>query len=242
MSNTTFFPISIVIPVFNEVDNVEPLFQEISDSLTDQVDYEVIMVDDGSQDGTRDKLHQLSQQHAHFNPVFHQKNAGQSVAMVNGVRAAQHEWIITMDGDRQNDAKDIITLLKQNQDRKRWIVVGNRKKRNDNWLRRFSSRFANRVRQWLLRDDCPDTGCSLKFFPRDAFLALPHFNHCHRFMPALFKRAGFRVVNVPVNHRARVAGTSKYGMWNRLWVGIVDLLGVMWLIRRPCQVETKHDR
>jgi dolichol-phosphate mannosyltransferase len=168
--------------------------------------------------------------------IRHKSNFGQSAALVTGAKAACYPWLVTMDGDGQNDPADIPLLFAQLKDSST-VVLGNRKKRDDNQLRRLSSKIGNGIRQWLLTDDCPDTGCSLKLFPKDAFLALPHFNHLHRFLPALFKRAGFKLVNVPVNHRPRLYGVSKYGVLNRLFVGIHDLIGVRWLLKRPCSPE-----
>jgi dolichol-phosphate mannosyltransferase len=144
--------------------------------------------------------------------------------------------LVTLDGDGQNDPADIPRLFEVLQD-SRTVVLGNRKKRDDNNIRKLSSRIGNGIRRSLLNDECPDTGCSLKLFPRDAFLTLPHFNHLHRFLPALFKRAGYKLVNLPVNHRPRWHGVSKYGVMNRLFVGVHDLIGVRWLLKRPCAPE-----
>lgn len=229
--------LSIVIPVYNEADNVETLYKEIAASLSvEEYRFEVIFVDDGSTDNTPEHLKNLARFHKNVRVREHKKNYGQSAALVTGARAAQYPLLITLDGDGQNDPHDIPYLLAQWVDH-RTVILGNRKKRDDNKLRRLSSRIGNGIRQWCLADDCPDTGCSLKIFPREAFLALPHFNHLHRFLPALFKRAGFKLVNVPVNHRPRLHGVSKYGVMNRLFVGIHDLVGVRWLIKRPCAPE-----
>ena len=155
--------------------------------------------------------------------------------MATGVRAARAPLIATLDGDGQNDPADlprlIATLRAAPSDRLR-LVMGNRTTRRDTWLRRVSSRIANGVRGRLLRDGTPDTGCGIKVFDRSVFLDMPRFNHMHRFMPALFRREGYEVVSVPVNHRERTRGRSKYGLHNRLWVGIVDLVGMVWLLRR----------
>ena len=155
--------------------------------------------------------------------------------MATGVREARAPWIATLDGDGQNDPADIPKLLdaaRSAASPRLRLVMGNRTTRRDTWLRRLSSRVANGVRGGLLRDGTPDTGCGIKVFDRAVFLDMPRFDHMHRFMPALFQREGYEVVSVPVNHRERTRGTSKYGLHNRLWVGIVDLFGVMWLIRR----------
>lgn len=229
--------LSIIIPVYNESDNVEALYQEIAAVLpATNYRYEVIFVDDGSTDGTAERLLTLAKAHPFLRVVRHKRNFGQSAALMSGARAAHYTPMITLDGDGQNDPADIPRLLAACQDAQT-VVLGNRKTRDDNALRKLSSRVGNGVRRWLLEDECPDTGCSLKLFPRDAFLALPYFNHAHRFLPALFKRAGFSLVNVPVNHRPRLHGVSKYGVMNRLFVGIHDLVGVRWLLKRPCAPE-----
>jgi dolichol-phosphate mannosyltransferase len=167
----------------------------------------------------------------------HHVSCGQSAAVATGVKAARAPIIATLDGDGQNDPADIPALLQrllsESEDgRDLLLVAGHRQKRRDDGLRRLSSKIANRVRAGLLGDDTPDTGCGLKLFTRAAFLDMPRFDHMHRFLPALMIRRGGRVVSLPVHHRPRERGVSKYGVWNRLWVGIVDLFGVMWLQRR----------
>jgi dolichol-phosphate mannosyltransferase len=165
----------------------------------------------------------------------HAVRSGQSAAVATGVRAARAPLIATLDGDGQNDPADIPRLLealKGSTSGRLRLVMGNRTTRRDSWLRRLSSRVANGVRSRLLHDGTPDTGCGLKVFDRAVFLDMPRFDHMHRFMPALFRREGYEVISVPVNHRQRTRGTSKYGLHNRLWVGIVDLAGVSWLLRR----------
>ena len=168
--------------------------------------------------------------------VRHLQNSGQSTAIRTGVKAANAPWIATLDGDGQNDPADIPKLYwkltgEENSD-PLLVVAGHRKKRKDHWFRSFYSRIANRIRANLLRDETPDTGCGLKIFSRDRFLDLPYFDHMHRYIPALFIRQGGRVVSVEVNHRSREQGSSKYGFHNRFWVGIMDLLGVRWLLKR----------
>lgn len=229
--------LSIIIPVYNEVENVGDLYLEIVENLpTERFIYEVIFVDDGSKDGTNERLKNLAKAHPNLRAVYHKQNYGQSAALLSGAKAACYSMLVTLDGDGQNDPADIPLLFEQLKD-SHTVVLGNRKKRDDNYLRKLSSRIGNGIRRRLLKDECPDTGCSLKLFPRDAFLALPHFNHLHRFLPALFKRAGFCLVNIPVNHRPRWHGVSKYGVMNRLFVGIHDLIGVRWLLKRPCAPE-----
>jgi dolichol-phosphate mannosyltransferase len=229
--------LSVVIPAHNEAENVGPLVREIVAALGSRTDYEIVVVDDGSTDATSERLAELGRANPCLRAVRHPASRGQSFAIATGVRAARGEWIATLDGDGQNDPADIPKLLALRAADGALaagplLVAGYRKKRRDTWLKRASSRVANAVRGRLLGDRTPDTGCGLKVFRREAFVALPHFDHMHRFLPALFLRAGGRVVSVEVGHRARQRGASHYGMWNRLWVGIVDLLGVWWLIRR----------
>ena len=168
--------------------------------------------------------------------VRHEVSCGQSAAIRTGVKAARAPWIATLDGDGQNDPADIPKLIAARdlpENRSVQLIMGNRSaSRKDTAYRRLQSRIANGVRSGLLGDGTPDTGCGIKLFLRDTFLELPRFDHMHRFLPALFQRQGSRVVSVPVSHRERTRGTSKYGMLNRLWVGIVDIIGVMWLRRR----------
>jgi dolichol-phosphate mannosyltransferase len=228
--------LSIVIPVRDEADNVAPLAREIVDVLAGVRPFEIIFVDDASTDRTVRNIRAARAGMPQIRLLRHCVGCGQSIAVQTGVRAARGEWIVTLDGDGQNDPADIPLLLRaleeggSSGDLK--LIVGNRKSRRDSWLRRVSSRIANAVRRGMLRDDTPDTGCGIKLFHRQTFLQLPAFNHMHRFMPALFQRAGARVMSVEVRHRSRTHGRSKYGLNNRLWVGIVDLFGVRWLIRR----------
>lgn len=230
--------LSVIIPMLNEAENAATLVHEVRDALEGRVDYEIIVVDDGSSDATFEILTGLRRSVPRLQPARHVQNYGQSAAIATGVRLARAPWVATLDGDGQNDPADIPSLYASARQDARGaplLVAGNRRKRHDGWLRRVSSRVANGVRQSVLRDACPDTGCGLKLFPRETFLRLPQFDHMHRFLPALFIRAGGQVVNVPVNHRPRVRGQSKYGVRNRLWVGLIDLAGVGWLQRRRLQ-------
>jgi dolichol-phosphate mannosyltransferase len=228
--------VSVVVPVCNEEENIEPLALEVRDALRGRYTFELIFVDDGSTDGTAaEALRVRGESVPELRLLRHEHRSGQSTAVATGVQAARYDWIATLDGDGQNDPADIPRLLDflttaGGQGLK--LVMGNRSVRHDDWLRRLSSRVANGVRGRLLRDGTPDTGCGIKVFDRATFLELPRFDHMHRFMPALFQRAGARVASVPVAHRARTRGTSKYGLFDRLWVGITDLFGMMWLIRR----------
>ncbi len=238
--------LSIVIPVFNEAENIPILAAEIRSALDEKYSYEVIFVDDCSSDNSQDILKDLRKQYPQFRCLRHLQNSGQSTAVRNGVKAARSSWVATLDGDGQNDPADIpamMEMLKASADDKNLqMVAGYRKKRQDSWLKKVSSRIANGVRSRLLRDDTPDTGCGLKLFSREAFLELPYFDHMHRFLPALIQRNGGNTVSVEVNHRHRVMGVSKYGLHNRLWVGIVDIFGVRWLQRRAriTSVEEKE--
>jgi len=235
--------IAVVIPVCNEAENVGSLAREIQAALAGQGPFEIIFVDDGSTDGTVAAVRAAREAGIpEIRLLLHSARSGQSAAVHTGVRAANAEWIATLDGDGQNDPADIPALIAAQAaggERLR-LVMGNRKaSRKDSWLRKVSSSVANGVRGWMLSDGTPDTGCGIKLMHRATFLELPRFNHMHRFLPALFQRAGAQVISVPVGHRPRTRGTSKYGLHNRLWVGIVDLFGVRWLIRRnPPRITT----
>jgi dolichol-phosphate mannosyltransferase len=228
--------LSIVVPVRNEAENVAPLLAEIHAALEGRLDYEVIYVDDGSVDGTAQVLDDARKRDPRLRVLRHARSCGQSAAVWSGVNAARGDWIATLDGDGQNDPADLPRLLALRDDPARGagatLIAGHRKSRRDTWLRRLSSRIANGVRSRLLGDDTPDTGCGLKLVARDTYLALPFFDHMHRFLPALVQRNGGRTISVEVSHRPRTRGRSNYGVHNRLWVGLVDLAGVMWLKRR----------
>lgn len=226
--------LSVVIPAHNEAENIAALLEEIASALGAAMRFEVIVVDDASSDETPARLEALRARHHFLRVLRHERQAGQSRAIWNGVRAARAPWIVTLDGDGQNDPADIPKLLAE---RTRLgaevgLFAGWRVTRRDSGWKRLGSRLANTVRSRLLRDHTPDTGCGLKLFSRQVFLELPYFDHMHRFLPALFQREGWRTVSVPVNHRPRRAGRSHYGNLRRLWVGIADLAGVAWLMRR----------
>lgn len=228
---------SVVIPVKDEAANIRRLLDEIRIvTNASTADCEVIVVDDGSSDDTLAVLHAIRREQSDGAPlviVRNPHNLGQSTSVLMGVRQARFPWIVTLDGDGQNDPADIPKLLQcAAADPGLALVAGQRTKRRDSWNKRIASRIANRIRGALLQDGTPDTGCGLKLFRRDAFLALPYFNHMHRYLPALIRRHHGRVQLVGVNHRHRTEGRSKYGTLDRLWVGIWDLLGVMWLMRR----------
>jgi len=239
--------LSVVVPVKDEAENIEPLIGEIGAALDAAGRcYEIVYVDDGSADSTPDILQRLMAELPTLRAVRHQDCCGQSAAIATGVTTARAPLIATLDGDGQNDPADIPALLARYRELDGddpLMITGRRAKRRDTWVKRTSSKVANGVRRAMLKDDTPDTGCGLKVFARADFLALPRFDHMHRFLPALILRAGGQVESVAVNHRPRERGTSKYGVWNRVWVGIVDLFGVMWLQRRPInpEIDTEAD-
>ena len=237
--------LSVVIPVKNEAENIGPLVAEIAAALERSAAYEIVCVDDGSGDGTAAEIARWAAHMPQLRLVRHRRSYGQSAAILTGVRAARGVWIATLDGDGQNDPADIPRLWRLARAAPAdppLLVAGNRAARRDSRTKRAASRVANRVRARLLGDATPDTGCGLKLIPRALFLALPQFDHMHRFLPALVLRAGGIVRSVPVNHRPRRAGVSKYGVLDRLWVGIVDLCGVWWLQRRTLRPQLRDER
>jgi len=231
--------LSVVVPVFNEQDNVAPLVGEIVAALRGRAsdeggDFEIVYVDDHSTDATFDTLRRLKAEVPELRVLRHVTNSGQSTAIRTGVKAARGQWIATLDGDGQNDPADIPKLLAQRAQSAAEVKLfaGWRVNRQDSGSKRWASRLANAIRTRMLRDDTPDTGCGTKLFEREAFLELPFFNHMHRYLPALMQRAGWKTLSVPVNHRHRSTGVSKYNNLDRALVGIADLRGVAWLIRR----------
>ncbi len=226
--------LSVVVPVFNEADNILPLLDEIERALTPLGGFEVIFVDDQSDDDTQARLAGAVAA-GRLRLLRHGRRSGQSAAVRSGVKAAQGEWVVTLDGDGQNDPADIpalFALVSGGQAGSPFLVGGLRMRRQDSLSKRWASKFANAVRQSFLQDGCTDSGCGLKLFRRDAFLDLPFFGAMHRFLPALFRAHGHAVAYVPVNHRPRERGVSKYNNWRRGLIGVVDLLGVYWLKRR----------
>ena len=238
MKGCTPFTLSVVVPVHDERENLAPLVGEIVAALTGVVPFEIVYVDDGSTDGSQEALQLLQQQTPQLRVLRHDRSAGQSTAIRTGVMAARGRWIATLDGDGQNDPSDIPALLTQacsmvaQRDDERVLIAGWRTRRQDTRFTRWQSAIANLVRSRLLNDGTPDTGCGLKVFPRAMYLALPYFDHMHRFLPALVRREGGEVHSVPVTHRPRTRGRSHYGLLNRAWAGVVDMAGVMWLSRR----------
>ena len=228
--------VSVVVPVHNEAPNLAPLIGAIGAALRGLA-HEIVYVDDGSADATPQILAGLAAELPALVHIRHRASCGQSAAIITGVRAARGLFIATLDGDGQNDPMDIPAMLEaalaaEAQGPKPVLIAGHRTRRRDSEAKRWGSKIANAVRSRILGDGTPDTGCGLKLFRRQAFLEMPQFDHMHRFMPALFIRAGGHVVSVPVRHHPRAHGASHYGTWDRLKVGIVDLFGVAWLQRR----------
>jgi len=227
--------LSVVVPVHNERDNVAPLVREIEAALAPlALAFEIVYVDDHSRDDTLAQLRALKAAHPRLRVLHHRTQSGQSTALRTGIKAARGRWIATLDGDGQNDPADIPKLLAARDagSPKIKLYAGWRVQRRDSGSKRWASRIANAIRSRLLRDETPDTGCGIKLFERAVFLDLPYFDHMHRYLPALVKRAGWQSLSVPVNHRERTAGQSKYNNLQRAWVGLKDLRGVAWLIQR----------
>jgi glycosyltransferase involved in cell wall biosynthesis len=230
--------ISVVVPVRNETGNLGPLIGEIEAALADLGPFEIVYVNDGSTDGTGAELARLAATRPHLRIVTHRDSCGQSAAVRTGVRAARGAIVCTLDGDGQNDPAFIpaMSALLEANGPGCGLVQGQRVGRKDTGFKRFQSRVANNVRRFMLKDGTRDTGCGLKCFRREAYLALPYFDALHRFMPALVRREGYTLAHVDVIDRPRHAGVSNYGFFDRLWVGILDLMGVRWLIRRRKRV------
>ncbi len=229
--------VSVVVPVRNEAANIAPLVGEIAAALQGQWPFEVVYVNDGSSDGTEDELKRLMGLHPWLRRVRHKQSCGQSAAVRSGVKAARAPLVVTLDGDGQNDPAFLPALLRALQaDERLGLIAGQRVGRKATGFKKLQSRIANGVRNAILRDGTRDSGCGLKAFRRDLFLGLPYFDGLHRFLPALVRRDGYGIGYVDVVDRPRAHGVSNYGMWDRLWVGILDLAGVWWLIRRRKRV------
>ncbi len=237
-NNSPATAVSIVVPVRNEAGNIAPLVNEIAQALQDRWPFEVVYVNDGSTDGTATELARLKLERPWLRQIRHAASCGQSCAVRTGVAAARSPIIVTIDGDGQNDPAFIPKLIEalQSGQPRLGLIAGQRVGRKASGFKKFQSRIANGVRGAILRDGTRDTGCGLKAFPRELFLSLPYFDGLHRFLPALIRREGREVGYVDVVDRPRLTGTSNYGMWDRLWVGILDLAGVWWLIRRKKRV------
>jgi len=230
--------VAVVVPVRNEAGNIAALVAEIAKALDGQWRFEVIYVNDGSSDGSEAELKRLMAQYSWLRRVRHKQSSGQSAAVRSGVTAARAPLIVTLDGDGQNDPAFIPAMLRALEAGapRIGLIAGQRVGRKASLFKQLQSRIANAVRSAVLRDGTRDTGCGLKAFPRELFLSLPYFDGLHRFLPALVKREGYAIGYVDVVDRPRGAGVSNYGLFDRLWVGILDLAGVWWLIRRKKRV------
>jgi len=232
--------VSIVVPVRNEADNIAPLIEEISSAIDGRWAYEIIYVNDGSTDATADRLAAIMKQRSNLRQLRHATSSGQSAAVRSGVRAARGAIVATLDGDGQNNPAFLPDLIAVG------LAAGQRVGRKDTGFKKLQSRIANGVRSSFLHDGTRDTGCGLKAFRREVFLMMPYFDGLHRFLPALVRREGYEIAYVDVIDRPRHSGVSNYGFFDRLWIGLMDLAGVWWLIRRkkptPIATEvTSHD-
>ena len=227
--------ISVVIPIYNEEGNIINLIDELI-PIVDKIGGEIIIVDDNSNDASRDLiLKKKNNVNIEILLLQHAKQYGQSAGLLTGIKAAKNDLIVTLDGDGQNDPKDITSMVKvweDNNENSYLLVIGHRQNRQDNWSRRYASLMAKRFRKFILKDSTPDSGCGIKVFSRNLFLSLPYFDHIHRFLPALTRRHGGSVISHIVSHRNRSSGVSKYSNWQRFRVGLIDLYGVSWLIKR----------
>ncbi len=237
--------VSVVVPVRNEADNIAPLIAEIDAALAGRWPYEIIYVDDGSSDETAARVEELAAGRGNLRLIRHAASCGQSAAVRTGVRFARGAVVATLDGDGQNNPAflpDLIGAVMA--PGKVGLAAGQRVGRKDTGFKKLQSRIANGVRGAILRDGTRDTGCGLKAFRREVFLSLPYFDGLHRFLPALVRREGFDIAYVDVTDRPRRSGVSNYGFFDRLWIGIMDLMGVWWLIRRkkatPVATEVVH--
>ncbi len=236
--------LSVVIPAKNESENIITLVEDIDRALAAHAPFEIIVVDDCSTDNSVAVLTARAQTMPHLRVVRHDRSGGQSAAVHSGVRAARAPIILTLDGDGQNPPEELPKLaapLLADTTGRIGLVAGQRLDRQDTWSKKVASRFANRLRGWILQDGTRDTGCGLKGFRRQAFLDLPYFDHMHRYLPALFTRDGWQVAHVDVSHRPRGAGRSNYSNLQRALVGVVDLVGVAWLLRRRKKARPLDD-
>lgn len=226
--------VSVIIAVLNEAENVEAVTAEVLREMAPAAPFEIVYLDDGSTDDTPALLQRLADADPRVRLVRHERRCGKSQAVRTGVLAARAPWVATLDGDGQNDPADLPLMLEaaEKATGRTPLVAGVRVRRNDPVSRLIATRIANGLRAALLGDHCPDTGCGVKLFAREAFLLLPCFEGMHRFLPALFQRYGHPLINHPVRHRARAAGVSKYTNIGRAFVGVFDMMGVIWLVQR----------
>ena len=245
MSTEPPVAVSIVVPVRNEAGNITPLITEIAAALDGLWPYEIIYVNDGSTDETAQRLAEEMARRPNLRVLRHERSTGQSAAVRSGIRAAHGAMVATLDGDGQNNPAflpDLIAALEKGGGRV-GLVAGQRVGRKDTGFKKLQSRLANKIRNAVLHDGTRDTGCGLKAVRRDVFLMMPYFDGLHRFMPALVRREGYDIAYIDVIDRPRHSGVSNYGFFDRLWIGIMDLAGVWWLIRRkkptPVAIEVK---
>jgi dolichol-phosphate mannosyltransferase len=232
--------LSVVIPVHNEAGNIAALLAEIAAALDGRLAYEIVCVNDASEDETAEELRRARRVLPRLRVAHHRQRCGQSSGLRSGARLARADWILTLDGDGQDDPADIAVLLARRDETEAQgprLFIGQRRKRSDSLSKRWASRLANAVRRWVLRDGVRDSGTGIKLFPRDLYLDFPFFNHMHRYLPALAISRGAKVIEVPVNNRPRKAGKSHYGIVDRGLVGLVDLFGVAWLLRRTTRPQ-----
>ena len=223
---------TVIVPFYNEEENIDKLFNEIIDSIKSYKNFEIILVNDGSFDKTIDRLRKIENKFPNIVKVIHNNvNMGQSNSLIKGISLSRYDTIITLDGDGQNNPSDIPRLLKEYIEGKYFLVGGLRLKRKDSNIKKLSSKIANKIRNIILKDDCADTGCSLKVFSRSIFLTFPFFDGIHRFLPALFKGFGNKTKFVSVNHRKRKYGKSNYGTISRLIKGIRDIIKVKKILK-----------
>lgn len=228
------FPeISVVLPGFNEADNIPTMLQQVAVAVAQTGrSFEIIYVDDGSTDNSREVLESLGGEYSNLRSIYHRTNFGQSAAVLTGIENARGRLVITMDSDLQNDPADIPEMIGLLEREQADAVCGVRQKRQDSRLKLVSSRVANRVRGWALKDGITDAGCAMRVMRRSALSQLPAFRALHRFLPTIMQIHGYKVIEMPIRHRAREAGVSKYGVGNRLWVGISDIFGLRWYRKR----------
>ena len=242
-SDIATIAVSVVVPVRNEAENIAPVIAEIAAALDGRWNYEIIYVNDGSTDATPERLASAMKSRPNLREVRHAASAGQSAAVRSGVRAAHGAIVATLDGDGQNNPAFLPALISAIEEggERTGLAAGQRVGRKDTGFKKIQSRIANGVRKAILHDGTRDTGCGLKAFRREVFLAMPYFDGLHRFLPALMRREGYDIAYVDVIDRPRHSGVSNYGFFDRLWIGIMDLAGVWWLIRRkkPTPVATE---
>src|SRR5207244_3890670 len=234
--------LSVVFPVFNEEENVPILLDEIAKALAGQPwTYEIIAVDDGSRDASLDALRAARARYPNLRIISFEKNSGQTAALDAGWRAARGTFVVSLDADLQNDPADIPAMMRTLEESKADMVIGVRVNRHDTWSRRMQSKIGNGVRNWITNDQITDTGCSLKLVKRTAIDRIRLYTGMHRFLPTLVRMHGYKVVEMPVNHRARKFGVSKYGAMNRAMRGLVDCLAVRWMSKRTLNYRVKED-